>query len=128
MKAIIGEIADIHLGAGTAFGVINPETGLNTFTERQLAAVEYAIQMMAAKGCTQLVIAGDIFDHPDPSSLLIQAFQRVVELAVLKGMEVILITGNHDKLNDRANAVKALYRNTDLHVHYIEHGRKRHAD
>jgi DNA repair exonuclease SbcCD ATPase subunit/DNA repair exonuclease SbcCD nuclease subunit len=122
VKAVIGHISDLHIGAGLAFGTINPETGMNTFTERQLDAAEYAIQLMAAENVDTLLITGDIFDHPDPSSALIQGFQKVLDLAVFKGMTVVLITGNHDKTNDRSNAVRALVRNHDERVLYVDYG------
>lgn len=120
MKLKIGHMADLHIGTGASFGTINPETGYNTFTERQLEAALYSIAVMAAEGCDFLVIAGDLSDHPDPSSAIMQALQRIIDLAVFKGMTVIVMTGNHDELNERFNAVRALWRPSDTNVFYVD--------
>jgi len=119
----VGHLADLHFGAGTAFGSFNPATGLNTFTEEQVNAAIYAIDQMATAGCKYVLIVGDVFDYPNPSMALNQAFQGIVDHAARKGLIVIVETGNHEKENDRTNALLALFRESDPHYQYVGHGR-----
>ena len=123
MRVRIGHMADLHLGAGTAFGAYDAATGLNTFTLEQINAAKAAIDAFSTAGCQYLLIVGDVFDYPNPSMVLNYAFQALVDYAVDKGMIVLVKTGNHEKENDQTDALLALHRESDINYQYIGHGR-----
>jgi len=64
-----------------------------------------------------LVIAGDVFDHQNPSAEAQQAFYRF--LAGLsrrcRGLTIVVVAGNHDGAG-RLNAPSALLRALDIHM------------
>jgi exonuclease SbcD len=87
---------DLQLGVTTHSGNrVNPESGLNArvhdFAQRWLDCVQYAVDVQA----DALLVAGDVFEYPNPTSGAVAAFAQGVRLAST-AMPVVLLTGNHD--------------------------------
>src|SRR5262245_46555394 len=78
--------ADVHLGLGDG----GPGG-------REARAFSRAIDLAVDRGVDALLIAGDLFDHARVSEELLAWTAKELDRA---GRPVVLLTGNHDNLND----------------------------
>jgi len=85
-------LADVHLGAlFTAFG--------DLAASRQaavLAAFRAVPEIAAAEGAHAVLIAGDLFDRPQPPDAVLAAARETLRRMVDAGLHVFLVPGNHD--------------------------------
>src|SRR5690606_9948619 len=85
-------LADVHLGAlFTAFG--------DLALSRQaavLAAFRAVPEVAAAEGAHAVLIAGDLFDRPQPPDAVLAAARETLRRMVDAGLHVFLVPGNHD--------------------------------
>lgn len=80
-------ISDLHLGFQTNAKEVNydPFKSINF-------AFEYAIN----EGIKLILIPGDVFDRRDPPPFIQKGFASILSKAVKEGIEIFLITGNHE--------------------------------
>jgi exonuclease SbcD len=96
---------DLHLG----FEVYREE-GYDYFKPLRYS-VDYAIE----KSFDLFIIAGDLFDRRDPSAFIQMGFAKEVKRLIDKGIEVLVITGNHDgSPNPERNIHLDIYRELEL--------------
>ena len=83
-------IADLHLGAG--LGSLTPEASQH-IRDLRFEALKKAVILAKDKDCSLILIAGDLFDRPRPSTGLIRRAVNILESAICP---VCIIPGNHD--------------------------------
>jgi len=89
-------IADVHLGSPKRMG--GALTGsINTRGKLTLDTLLRATNEALAQECSILVVAGDLFDEHDPPAQLIDEAASILGGACKRGLEVILVPGNHDR-------------------------------
>lgn len=84
----IGIISDLHLGHRQYGSLEREEDFYNQFL--------YCMTHMMSEKPDVVVIAGDIFDKPNPSPKAMDIYRKGI--AILNGIPVIAITGNHTML------------------------------
>jgi exonuclease SbcD len=93
----IGIIGDLHYGAGFNLGRIDPKTQLNTRLLDYVKTFDSIIDTFEKEGVKYVAITGDIFDTRHPTSAQLNAFSKCVRRAIEKGMNMMLLVGNHDQ-------------------------------
>lgn len=89
-------IADVHLGNHSRFGR-GIKAGINHRCERALDVLREAVKLVAAEGCSKLVVLGDLFDSHAPPPQLIAATQKIFwEAEAYDDLEVVCLKGNHE--------------------------------
>ena len=88
-------VSDPHVGnhrkcGGAIVGSMNERCRL------VLNVLREAIKVCISKNVGHLVVNGDFFDAHDPSPQLIASVQVLLEWALSKGTQVVLLLGNHD--------------------------------
>lgn len=87
----IAHAADLHLGSPFAR---LPEDISNRLSDEQRAYLTRLVDRCLAEEVDLLVLAGDVFDRPDASSIWVN---RLVDaLAKLDPIDVYIVPGNHD--------------------------------
>jgi DNA repair exonuclease SbcCD nuclease subunit len=84
--------ADIHLGA-LAGDLRLEDSGLQHRVQIALSTLDYMIDY-ANQNCQAMIIAGDIFDAPSPSTRLLHEFNKRIQTAKIP---VIIVLGQHDQ-------------------------------
>jgi DNA repair protein SbcD/Mre11 len=86
------QTSDLHLGA--TFKSLGDKSKLHrndcqtTFSK--------IMGVCVSKKVDALLIAGDLFDKPDPAKVLVQMVIREFELLEKKGIHIFIVPGNHD--------------------------------
>lgn len=87
-------LADVHLGASfSGFG--------DLAVSRQaavLAAFRAIPELAAREGAHAVLIAGDLFDRPQPPDAVLAAARETLRRMVDAGLHVFLVPGNHDPI------------------------------
>ncbi len=97
---VICHTADFHLGpSGTK---LDPQTGLNArFLDRGRCAA-FAVGDSITRGAGLVLIAGDIFDGCRPTPTQVRCAREIFRPAVVRGIPVVVIKGNHDDVRNLA--------------------------
>lgn len=93
----IGIIGDTHFGAGFNLGKIDPDTQLNSRLLDFSNTFNSIIDNFLRQGVKLVVLTGDIFETRHPTSAQLNVFSRCLTRAVNKGLEIIIVVGNHDQ-------------------------------
>lgn len=83
-------LADLHLGA--CFDMLPPEKA-ESARGKQFAALEHAVRVAERETAQAILIAGDLFDSPQPSTTL---FSRAMSILSQAPCPVFIAPGNHD--------------------------------
>ena len=83
-------LADLHLGAG--FAMLPPEKA-EAARGKQFAALEHAVRVAGRERAQAILIAGDLFDAPQPAAT---AFSRAMSVLAQAPCPVLIAPGNHD--------------------------------
>ena len=77
--------------------------------------LRYSVDYALEKNIDLFVIAGDIFDRRDPSAFIQMGFAKEIKRLIDKGIEVLVITGNHDgSPNPERNIHLDIYKELEL--------------
>lgn len=93
----IGIIGDIHFGAGFNLGKVDPATQLNTRLIDFSNTFNYIIDKFLEDEVESVVLTGDVFETRHPTSAQLNAFSVCLSRAVNKGLEFVIVVGNHDQ-------------------------------
>lgn len=85
--------ADLHLGATFKN---YPENYRKKLSDYQLLCLQYLVDTAIEKKVDAIIFAGDFFDHPNPSRILLEAVRRILAMLGDKGILFVLALGNHD--------------------------------
>jgi len=93
----LGLVGDIHANEGLHLGKVNPETGRNSKLEDLIVSWAWTVNEFRARGVSEIVLLGDLFDNANPSSLARTVFSEMVDYASHHGVKRIYVEiGNHD--------------------------------
>jgi len=92
MKKVVW-FSDFHLGLKTS-EIDRTEEIVQVCLQAVKRAVAYKKQGIDVR----LVIGGDVFQHNDPSDFLISQFIRIINPAVVVGIPIDIVVGNHDSI------------------------------
>lgn len=88
-------LADLHIGVEN-YGQIDPESGMHTRLLDYLARFDEAIALGLEAGIELVLIAGDIYKNRTPNPTHQREFARRIHRLRSAGVEVFILTGNHD--------------------------------
>lgn len=115
--------SDLHLGVTTHSGNRrDPATGLNVrvadFAARWLDCCRRAV----FESVDALLFTGDAFHYREPDAASLDVFARGVKLVADAGIQVVLLTGNHDvsATAGRAHALSVFQALDVPHVHVVD--------
>ncbi len=98
--------ADVHLGR--AWSDLGPAAG--RLSELHWECFERLCRLAAERGCVALVLAGDLFERPDPPAKLVERVRGAFRRLTGEGAAVIVAPGTHDG----ASSARAVYRASSL--------------
>jgi DNA repair exonuclease SbcCD nuclease subunit len=90
---VIGIIADVHLANHRQMGG-QTVAGLNLRARETAGVLQTTARLAQEAGCTDLIVAGDLFDTARPAPQLITA-----ALDALRGPRLTALVGNHDQVS-----------------------------
>lgn len=93
----IGFIGDTHFGAGFNLGKIDPKTQLNSRLLDYAKTFNKIIDGFVKESVKHVVVTGDIFDTRHPTSAQLNIFSKCAQRAISKGMNIMIVVGNHDQ-------------------------------
>jgi len=98
--------ADAHLGSET-YGRWDPETGLSIRLMDFLAALDAIVDRALSEKVDLAIFAGDAYRTRDPTPTYQREFATRIRRMAQAGIQVVMITGNHDTSNaaGRANTL-----------------------
>lgn len=106
--------SDWQLGATRAYFAASGPSVQERYTREQMAAVGRMGEIARDNGCDFMVVAGDVFEHSDPSRRILAQLKE--QLGTVS-CPVYLLPGNHDPLD----SVHPYKNGTGLdHVHLID--------
>jgi exonuclease SbcD len=77
--------------------------------------LRYSVDYTIEKKFDLFIIAGDLFDRRDPSAFIQMGFAKEIKRLIDKGIEVLVITGNHDgSPNPERNIHLDIYKELEL--------------
>lgn len=94
MQALI--LGDVHLGRSTSMGRSGVGSNLNSRIVDQLSLLDWTLDYATDHSIENIIITGDIFEDPKPSSTLITLFISWLNRCSVHGINVHIIAGNHD--------------------------------
>jgi len=98
-------LADLHFGKVTHSKML-PEGDSKTLELFRVLC--YTIKMAVTKGCTHLVIAGDIFNDNVSTSFFRKIFNEFLYIAIGMFKCVYILKGNHDHSKTSASALEPI--------------------
>jgi exonuclease SbcD len=110
----IGIIGDIHIGGGYSLGKTDPKTQLNSRLLDFSNTFDSIIDEFESNGVTLVVITGDIYETRHPTSPQLNAFSKCIRRANSKGIEIIMIAGNHDQQSPIATTTIDIFDYLDI--------------
>uniref|UniRef100_UPI00112EFCBC metallophosphoesterase family protein n=1 Tax=Escherichia coli TaxID=562 RepID=UPI00112EFCBC len=93
-------LGDVHLGKGMNLGKVGIGSKLNSRLVDQIKLLDWTLAQAIENNCSHIVITGDIFEDPKPSSSLITIFISWLKQCTIHYVNVHLIRGNHDFLRN----------------------------
>ena len=94
MQALI--LGDVHLGRSTSMGCSGVGSTLNSRIVDQLSLLDWVLDYATDHSVENIIITGDIFEDPKPSSTLITLFIAWLNRCKIHRINVHIIVGNHD--------------------------------
>jgi DNA repair exonuclease SbcCD nuclease subunit len=91
-------ISDIHLDAKFLWLGKKAPDHRKKIQETFSKSIDFAIK----EKLNLIIISGDIFDSPYPDQIDIDKFTRILNPAVELGIEIIILPGNHDHINENS--------------------------
>lgn len=85
--------ADWHIGVATHS---TNRLGLPSRTRDAIEGVRRIVQSAENRGCDVLIVGGDLFHHPNPRPMFIDAAVDILQYAERKFDQIFVIAGNHD--------------------------------
>ena len=98
--------ADVHLGR--AWSGLGPAAG--RLAELHGECFERLCRLASERGCVALVLAGDLFERPDPPAKLVEHVKGSLRRLTSQGVAVIISPGTHDG----ASSARSVYRSGSL--------------
>ena len=99
--------SDWHLGA---------RSGSVSRVEDHERFLAWLLDRLAAREIDALVVAGDVFDHPQPSAEAQRQYYRFLGAAARTGVrDIVVVGGNHDSAS-RLDAPAEVLASLDVHV------------
>lgn len=95
--------ADAHIGMEN-YGRIDPATGLHSRLQDFLDTLERTVDHAVENDFDLIVFAGDAFKTRDPNPTQHREFARRIMKAAGRGIQVVLLVGNHDVPNTAGKA------------------------
>lgn len=95
-QAII--LGDIHFGKSTNIGKIGIGAAINSRILDQMNLLDWVLDQAETHGVHDIIVTGDIFEEPKPSSMLITLFLSWIKKCIANNIKLHLIRGNHDIL------------------------------
>jgi exonuclease SbcD len=92
----IGIIGDAHISSSFSTGHVDPATQLNSRLLDFISTFDSIIDEFAARKVQAVVLTGDSYHSRSPSPVSVNALGKSLTRATKKGLEVVLISGNHD--------------------------------
>lgn len=128
MIAICG---DVHVGASLNLGHVDPETQINSRLLDYKKTLNGIIDRLQENNVKTIIFTGDIFETKHPTSTQLNIFSEAIRRLNLLGIEIVLVTGNHDRQR-KVNAttidiydklgIKNLHLYTDFAIHTTVEG------
>jgi exonuclease SbcD len=87
--------SDLHVGFA-ANGRLNPITKLNTRLEDVMRSLDFLVETAIEEDVRLVLISGDVFHRSNPTPAEQTEFALRMERLTGAGIEVVIITGNHD--------------------------------
>jgi DNA repair exonuclease SbcCD nuclease subunit len=94
--AKIGIIGDAHISSSFSTGHTDPTTQLNSRLLDFIQTFDTIIDTFESRGVKVVVLTGDLYHSRSPSPVSVNALSKSITRATKKGLEVVLISGNHD--------------------------------
>jgi len=94
----IAVTADTHLN-NSVYGVRDPESGLPLKTVDSFRALDFFVEESIVRKVDRVCFVGDIYTNHYPLNSIRQMFVERVQMLTKKGIQVVLLTGNHDFTN-----------------------------
>ncbi len=113
--------ADIHPNSKALLGnriAIDPATGLNQCLSDLRKSLDYMLDVAIDRDVLAILVAGDVFDSSNPDSSEIDVIVDWVTKASTAGIQLVMISGNHDisKTGASASALVSLRDRSDVTV------------
>lgn len=89
-------IPDPHLGKTGQLGKAVIGTNINSRILDQMHLLDWCLEQAISKNVTDIILAGDIFDDPKPSTSIITIFMSWLKRCQLHNMKIHIVVGNHD--------------------------------
>ena len=90
----IAHCADFHLAP--AGSKLDPETGLNARMMDRYRCARFCIKDAVERGADLILVAGDVFDSPNPSSTQRRLALQTLQPAFWRATPVVVLMGNHE--------------------------------
>lgn len=91
----IATFADLHLGV-TTYGIIDPETGLNTRVINALHSFDEMLDYCIENNINDIIFAGDMFKNNLPSPTLQKELNERIKRGIDNNIKFYMQDGNHD--------------------------------
>lgn len=114
MKKNIGVIGDTHFGSGPNLGRVDSATQLHTRLLDYQNTFNNNIDYFEKQGIDLVILTGDIFETRHPTSSQHKIFSSCIKRGIDKGMEFIIVVGNHDQQRDISTNTIDLYKTLGL--------------
>jgi exonuclease SbcD len=91
-------IGDPHIGKGTNLGRAVIGSNINSRVIDQINLLEWNLQKAIDNDISHIILTGDVFDDPKPSTSIISTFLSWLNKCQSNSINVHIIAGNHDVL------------------------------
>ena len=109
-------LADVHLGATyAAFGELAPSRAAEV-----LEAFRRLPDVAAEERVDAVLIAGDLFDRPQPGREAMAAARETIRRLVELCLPVFMVPGNHDAMTLRLDPYRELARAARVRIHGVD--------
>lgn len=101
-------VGDVHLGKGLAMGKPAIGSALNSRVADQVKLLDWIVDKAIEQNAETLILTGDIYEDPKPDYVLVNIFINFLKQCEVHGIEVHIITGNHDIRRTGAHYISIL--------------------
>lgn len=103
-------IGDLHIGK-----TLNGRSLL----EDQRYILNEIIELMITNDCSNIILAGDVYDRSVPSSDAVEVFNDFLDALIIKHhFKVFMISGNHDS-SERLGFTSSILKYSGLYIEHI---------
>ena len=110
----IAIVGDPHYGASYNFGKIDPETQLNFRLLDYVNTFNNLVEEFEKRNVELMVITGDIFETRHPTSAQLNAFSKCINNAISRGIQVVIVAGNHDQQRTIATTTVDIFNHLNI--------------